>query len=269
MCSIASPTPSTSFAEMIASRYSVVQSASVAATAFGNTARTSSVARISQPALASASRIGTRCVAATARSTSSVSADAADAGAPHLGVDGDRHRHVELGRAVDIDDGRCLRDARTPARALPSARARPGSCRRAARSRRDCRTAPSASRRRRRGRWSAPAGSHRSGSSAAFSPSTRQAWIACEEFSESEPPRRITGLPALRQSAPASAVTFGPALIDDADHAERRAHALDMQAVRPVPFGDHLADRIAQVRRWHARRRPCRGCGPASASGGP
>ncbi len=36
------------------------------------------------------------------------------------------------------------------------------------------------------------------------------------------------------------------ALIDDADDAERRAHALDMQAVRPVPFGDHVADRIAE-----------------------
>ena len=33
--------------------------------------------------------------------------------------------------------------------------------------------------------------------------------MADEEFSESEPPRRITGLPALRHSAPASAVTFG------------------------------------------------------------
>src|SRR5919108_661280 len=27
-----------------------------------------------------------------------------------------------------------------------------------------------------------------------------------------------------------------PALIDDPDHAERRAHTLDMEAVRPVPF---------------------------------
>ena len=37
-----------------------------------------------------------------------------------------------------------------------------------------------------------------------------------------------------------------PALIDDADDAERRAHALDMQAVRPVPCGDDVADRIAE-----------------------
>ena len=36
-----------------------------------------------------------------------------------------------------------------------------------------------------------------------------QEWIACDEFTLSEPPRRITALPALRHSAPASAVTFG------------------------------------------------------------
>ena len=38
----------------------------------------------------------------------------------------------------------------------------------------------------------------------------------------------------------------GAALVDHADDAERRAHALDVQAVRPVPCGDHLADRIGQ-----------------------
>ncbi|EGE58311.1 hypothetical protein RHECNPAF_33400116 [Rhizobium etli CNPAF512] len=48
-----------------------------------------------------------------------------------------------------------------------------------------------------------------SGSPAAFRPSTMQAWIACDERRESEPQRRITALPALRQRAPASAVTFG------------------------------------------------------------
>ena len=70
--------------------------------------------------------------------------------------------------------------------------------------------------------------------------------MARDEWVLSEPPRRITALPALRQSAPASAVTFGPALEDHADDAERRAHALDMEAVGPVPFGHHRADRIGQ-----------------------
>ncbi len=36
----------------------------------------------------------------------------------------------------------------------------------------------------------------------------------------------------------------GAALIDDGDDAERRAHALDFQPVRPLPARDHLADRI-------------------------
>ena len=36
------------------------------------------------------------------------------------------------------------------------------------------------------------------------------------------------------------------ALEDDADDAERRAHALDVEAVRPVPFGDDRADRIGK-----------------------
>src|SRR5690606_6341475 len=44
---------------------------------------------------------------------------------------------------------------------------------------------------------------------AACRPRTRQAWMAAEEFNESDPPRNMTALPAARQSAPASAVTFG------------------------------------------------------------
>ena len=48
-----------------------------------------------------------------------------------------------------------------------------------------------------------------SGRSAAASPSASAAWIAWFERWLSEPPRRITALPALRHSAPASAVTFG------------------------------------------------------------
>ena len=37
-----------------------------------------------------------------------------------------------------------------------------------------------------------------------------------------------------------------PALVDDADDAERRAHALDVQAVGAIPLGDDVADRIGQ-----------------------
>ena len=38
----------------------------------------------------------------------------------------------------------------------------------------------------------------------------------------------------------------GAALEDDADDAERRAHALNMETVRPVPFGDDRADRVGK-----------------------
>jgi hypothetical protein len=48
-----------------------------------------------------------------------------------------------------------------------------------------------------------------SGRPADFNPSTRQAWIACDERLESVPQRRMTAFPAFRQRAPASAVTFG------------------------------------------------------------
>jgi hypothetical protein len=47
------------------------------------------------------------------------------------------------------------------------------------------------------------------GKPAAARPSCRQAWIAAEEWKLSDPPRRITALPALRHKLPASAVTLG------------------------------------------------------------
>ena len=37
------------------------------------------------------------------------------------------------------------------------------------------------------------------------------------------------------------------AFVDDADDANRRAHALDGHAVRPLPFVEHVADRIVQL----------------------
>ena len=48
-----------------------------------------------------------------------------------------------------------------------------------------------------------------SGRLAARSPATRHPWIRPDERKLSEPPRRMTALPAFRQSAPASAVTPG------------------------------------------------------------
>ncbi len=85
-----------------------------------------------------------------------------------------------------------------------------------------------------------------SGRPAACSPSTRQAWIAAEECRESEPPlqdRRVACLEAQRAGIGGD---VRPALVDHADHAERRAHALDPEAVRPLPGGRHLAHRVGQ-----------------------
>ncbi len=35
-------------------------------------------------------------------------------------------------------------------------------------------------------------------------------------------------------------------LVDDAHYAQRHAHALDVQAIRPIPLGSHSTDRIRQ-----------------------
>ena len=59
---------------MMASRYSVAQSSSVAVLTRGSTARVASSPRTSQPASSSISTSGFKCVAAQARSTSKVSA---------------------------------------------------------------------------------------------------------------------------------------------------------------------------------------------------
>ena len=83
---------------------------------------------------------------------------------------------------------------------------------------------------------SARAGSHRPAGRppSALRPG-RHGWRA-DELSESEPPRRITGIAGLEAERAGIGRHVGPALIDDADDAERRAHALDVQAVRAGPI---------------------------------
>ena len=55
--------------------------------------------------------------------------------------------------------------------------------------------------------------------------------------------RGIAGLQAKRAGIGGD---IGTALIDHANDADRRAHALDRHAVRPLPFLEHFADRIVQ-----------------------
>ena len=125
--------------------------------------------------------IGARCVAAQRAVDQQRLGRAADAGAPHLRVQHDRARHLEIGVAVDVDVADALevadhRHARLLLHALHEALA-------AARhdhvdAARSCRRA---SRRPPRGRWSAPAGSRPRAGRRRASPSTRQAWIAALE----------------------------------------------------------------------------------------
>ena len=85
-----------------------------------------------------------------------------------------------------------------------------------------------------------------SGRPAARRPAVRQAWMAAELRCVSEPPRRMTALPAFRQSPPASAVTLGrlSKMTPTTPSGVRTRWIL--QAVRALPFGDHGADRVGE-----------------------
>ena len=103
MCAIAPSTPSTTLAAMMASRYSVDQSSSLAGLTRGSAARVASSPRTSQPASISMATSGSRCVGATARSTSSVSAAPQTPVRRILALSTIDLRHVEVGGLVDID----------------------------------------------------------------------------------------------------------------------------------------------------------------------
>ncbi len=60
----------------------------------------------------------------------------------------------------------------------------------------------------------------------------------------SDPPRRMTALPDLRQRAPASAVDVRAGFIDHADDAQGGRDALDVQAIGAVPFRQNAAHRV-------------------------
>ncbi len=195
---------------------------------------------------------------------------AADAGAAHLGVQHDLFCHREVGGRVDVDvaDAFQMREHRHARLALHARR--PGSCRRAARSRRSCRRGrradrPTAARSRVGTSWIASAG--RAGLLCEARARARRGSRASER-KLSEPPRRITALPALSAQRAGVGGDVGPALVDDGDDAERRAHALDAQAVGPVPGGGHLADRVGRACHRVDARRPWRRRASRRASGG-
>ena len=85
-----------------------------------------------------------------------------------------------------------------------------------------------------------------SGSPASTTPATIAAWIARLVRIASEPPRRITALPDISAERAGIGGDVGPALVDDADDAERHAHAASFMPLGRVRLVDDRADRIGQ-----------------------
>ena len=157
-------------------------------------------------------------------------------------------RHVEIGAGMDIDvaDAFEMREHRHARFAL--ARARSGPCRRAARSRRSRRSSP-------------PSMKPTAGAIARRHELDRGLRQACrvqrlaqvlamtQRGSGSSPTRRAGSrhCRTSAHSAAASAVTLGRDFIDDADHAERHAHARDVETVGPRPARRSPADRIGKA----------------------
>ena len=199
-------------------------------------ARSVASPRTSQPAsLQALRRAAPGALAAQRLSTSSVSAAPQTPVRRILALRTMRRAIVEVGGRVDVDvaDAFEVREDRH-ARLLLHARDQA-----LAAARHDhvdsAVEAARASRRRRRGRSSARAGSRPPAGRLRAGPRRGRRGSRGRAQSVSEPPRRMAALPALRQSAPGVGGDVRPALEDHADHADRRAHALDVQAVRPRP----------------------------------
>ena len=194
-------------------------------------------------------RAARRCVAGAGAVDQQRLGGAADAGAPHLGVErrspspcrGRPPRcDVDVADAFEVREHRHAR-LRLHARheALAAARHDDVDARRRARR---------ASRRRRRGRWSARAGSPslgQAGRAQALAPAQRaMAPRGAEALRAAAQDRGVAGLEAERAGVGRH---VRAALEDDADDAERRRDALDRQAVRPLQLGEHAADGIGQI----------------------
>ncbi len=91
--------------------------------------------------------------------------------------------------------------------------------------------------------------------------------MAREEWKLSEPPRRIAALPARRHKPAGVGGHVGARFVDDADDAQRHAHARDRRGRWAASIGQHRADRdrAAPPRRRGPRPSPRRACRRASA----
>ena len=169
----------------------------------------------------------------------------ANAGAAHLGIERDRDRHVEIGRCVHIDVAETFemgkdRHTRLVLNARDEALA-------AARHD-DVEMAGEAFQHLADGRTIG--GGHdldrRFGQPRLFEPGPQGG------MDRGRGPRRIRttaqddGIAGLQAQGAGIGGNIGPAFIDDADDAERGAHALDLEPVRTLPGGDDGADRISE-----------------------
>ena len=87
---------------------------------------------------------------------------------------------------------------------------------------------------------------HVGGSPAAVSPATRHWCSAALEWLAVGAAAQQRGVARLQAQGAGVRGHVRPALVDDADHSERHAHALDAQAVGTLPFGHRGADRVGQ-----------------------
>ena len=232
---------------MIASRYSVRQSSSVAGFTRGSASRAAASPRTSQPAAISALMSGASMARRRARWTSSVSAAPQTPVRRILALTTILQRLVEVGRPVDVDvhdalemgeDGHARLALHPLDEALAAARhddvERPAEALehladRGARGERRARD-----RRFRQPRLLQPrdqAGVDRGGRVEAVRAAAQHHGVAAFQAERAG----VRG-------------DVRPALVDDADDAERRRHPLDDEAVRAGERREHPADRIGQRR---------------------
>ena len=261
MCASAASTPSTTATDRIASSHSVSKSASVAGSEVGH-----DVARrgIGAEVAAERAQIGDDRRQQRGRDRAVDQqrlGGAADAGAPHLGIRHDAAGHRVIGGGVHVGVAKPLgmrehRHARLALHALDQ---------RLAAARHDQVE-------------QAGGGQHRGDIGAVGIRRDLHAGFRQSRRAQSGDQRRVDRRGAahafrtaaqdhrvarLQADAGGIGADIGAALVDHADHADRRGDALDAQTVRPRPVGERTAERIGQLRdvlqaRWPWHRRALR-----------
>ena len=195
---------------------------------------------------------GSRCVARDRAVDQQRLGRAADAGAPHLGVEHDRLRHVELGRLVHVDVANAF-EMREHRHARLRLHARDQALAAARHDDVDGAVEPGEHHPDRGAvarRHQLDRGFGQRGRAQALGQRGVDRAIAAMALRAAAQDRGIAGLEAERGGIGGD---VRAALVDDADDAERHPHALDGHAVRPRPALRHRADRIGE-RAHHVER---------------